>query len=68
MRERPSVSPRSRASCSSACFIADLVGETPTRESIAMLRDDIAELSAQLDEGERSAAEVSFERRVRSKI
>ena len=33
-------------------LIADLVGEVPTRESIATLREDIAELSAQLDAGE----------------
>lgn len=36
-------------------LIADLVGEGPTRESIATLREDIAELSARLDEGEASA-------------
>ena len=33
-------------------LIADLVGETVTRESIATLRDDIAELGKQLDAAE----------------
>jgi PadR family transcriptional regulator AphA len=36
-------------------LIADLVGEAPTRESIATLRDDIADISARLDEAEASA-------------
>src|SRR5881409_3788964 len=36
-------------------LIADLVGEAPTRESIATLREDIADLSVRLDEGEASA-------------
>jgi DNA-binding PadR family transcriptional regulator len=36
-------------------LIADLVGEGPTRASIATLRDDIADLSVRLDEGEASA-------------
>jgi DNA-binding PadR family transcriptional regulator len=36
-------------------LIADLVGEQPTRASIATLRDDIAALSAQLDEAVVSA-------------
>jgi DNA-binding PadR family transcriptional regulator len=36
-------------------LIADLVGEAPTRESIATLRDDIADLSTRLDETEASA-------------
>ena len=37
-------------------LLADLVGEATTRTSIATLRDDIAELSAQLDAAEASAA------------
>jgi len=36
-------------------LIADLVGEAPTRASIATLREDIADLSARLDETEASA-------------
>jgi len=36
-------------------LIADLVGEAPTRASIATLREDIADLSARLDESEASA-------------
>jgi DNA-binding PadR family transcriptional regulator len=36
-------------------LIADLVGGAPTRESIATLREDIAELSARLDESDASA-------------
>jgi DNA-binding PadR family transcriptional regulator len=37
-------------------LIADLVGEEATRESIATLRDDIADLSARLDDSEATAA------------
>jgi DNA-binding PadR family transcriptional regulator len=36
-------------------LIADLVGEPPTRESIAALRDDVADLLAHLDESEARA-------------
>ncbi len=36
-------------------LIADLVGEAVTRESLATLRDDVADLFARLDEGEASA-------------
>jgi PadR family transcriptional regulator, regulatory protein AphA len=36
-------------------LIADLVGEKATRESVATLRDEIAELEALLDEAEESA-------------
>lgn len=36
-------------------LIADLVGEAPTRKSVASLRDDITELSAQLDAAQASA-------------
>lgn len=39
-------------------LIADLVGERPTRESIAALRAEISELSARLDEAEASAEEL----------
>jgi hypothetical protein len=35
---------------------ADLVGEKATREGIATLRDDIADVSARLDEAEERAA------------
>jgi DNA-binding PadR family transcriptional regulator len=44
-------------------LIADLVGEAPTRESIATLRDDIADLSARLDEGEASAEALPHRRK-----
>jgi DNA-binding PadR family transcriptional regulator len=44
-------------------LIADLVGEAQTRESIATLRDDIAELSALLDDGEASAALLPHRRK-----
>lgn len=37
-------------------LIADLVGEAPTRKSIATLRDDIADLTARLAETEAAAA------------
>jgi DNA-binding PadR family transcriptional regulator len=37
-------------------LIADLVGEKATRESLATLREDIADLQARLDEAEESAA------------
>jgi DNA-binding PadR family transcriptional regulator len=37
-------------------LIADLVGETPTRESLATLRADIAVLGAALDDAEQTAA------------
>jgi DNA-binding PadR family transcriptional regulator len=37
-------------------LICDLVGEAPTRESVATLREDIADLSARLEESEERAA------------
>lgn len=37
-------------------LICDLVGEERTRESMATLREDVADLKARLDEGEASAA------------
>jgi DNA-binding PadR family transcriptional regulator len=37
-------------------LICDLVGEEVTRESMATLRDDIAELTERLDDSERAAA------------
>ena len=36
-------------------LITDLVGEAVTRESMATLRDDIADLAARLDDGEATA-------------
>jgi DNA-binding PadR family transcriptional regulator len=39
-------------------LIADLVGEEVTRESIATLRDDIADLVARLDESEAAAHDL----------
>jgi PadR family transcriptional regulator, regulatory protein AphA len=44
-------------------LIADLVGETPTRESIAMLREDIADLEARLDEAEAAADDLPHRRK-----
>ena len=44
-------------------LIADLVGEEPTRVSIATLREDIADLSARLDESEASAALLPHRRK-----
>jgi len=44
-------------------LIADLVGEASTRKSLATLRDDIADLSARLDEAEASAAELPHRRK-----
>ena len=44
-------------------LIADLVGEASTRESIATLREDIADLSARLDESEASAETLPHRRK-----
>jgi DNA-binding PadR family transcriptional regulator len=44
-------------------LIADLVGEAPTRESIAALREDIADLQARLDEAEASAETLPHRRK-----
>jgi DNA-binding PadR family transcriptional regulator len=44
-------------------LIADLVGEAPTRKSIAALRDDIDDLSARLDEAEASADRLPHRRK-----
>jgi DNA-binding PadR family transcriptional regulator len=44
-------------------LIADLVGEEVTRESIATLREDIADLQARLDESETSAEELPHRRK-----
>jgi hypothetical protein len=44
-------------------LIADLVGEAATRESIGTLRDDIADLSARLDDAEASADTLPHRRK-----
>jgi DNA-binding PadR family transcriptional regulator len=44
-------------------LIADLVGEAPTREAIATLRDDIADLSARLTETEAAATTLPHRRK-----
>jgi len=44
-------------------LIADLAGEAPTREAMATLRDDIADLAARLDEGEETAAALPHRRK-----
>lgn len=44
-------------------LIADLVGEATTRESMVTLRDDIADLSARLDEAEASAETLPHRRK-----
>ena len=44
-------------------LICDLVGEEPTRESVATLRDDIADLMVRLDEIEASADALPHRRK-----
>ena len=44
-------------------LIADLVGEEVTREAVATLRDDVADLRARLAEAERSAEALPHRRR-----
>jgi PadR family transcriptional regulator AphA len=44
-------------------LIADLVGEKVTRESMATLRDDLAELQARVDDAEASAQLLPHRRR-----
>ena len=44
-------------------LIADLVGDQPTRESLATLRADIAELKAALDDAEQTAATLPHRQR-----
>ena len=44
-------------------LIADLVGEAPTRESLATLREDIADLLARVDETEASADALPHRRK-----
>jgi PadR family transcriptional regulator, regulatory protein AphA len=44
-------------------FVADLVGEAPVRKSLATLRDDIADLSARLDEAEAAAERLPHRRK-----
>lgn len=44
-------------------LIADLVGEAPTRKSIVTLREDIADLFAQLDESEARAETLPHRRK-----
>jgi DNA-binding PadR family transcriptional regulator len=44
-------------------LICDLVGEEPTRESVATLRDDVAELMSRLDELEASADALPHRRK-----
>ena len=44
-------------------LICDLVGEAETRESVARLREDIADLEARLDDAERSADALPHRRK-----
>ena len=44
-------------------LIADLVGETPTRESVATLREDIADLVARVADAEASAENLPHRRK-----
>ena len=44
-------------------LVADLVGEAPVRESLGTLRDDIADLSARLDEAEAAAENLPHRRK-----
>jgi hypothetical protein len=39
-------------------MIADLVGEKATRESLAALREEVADLRARLDDADRTAREL----------
>ena len=43
-------------------LVADLAGEAVTRESLAALREDVADLSRRLDESEAAAAELPHRR------
>ena len=49
-------------------LICDLVGEKATRESLATLRDDIADLRARLDDSERRAGELPHRRKYLSLV
>jgi hypothetical protein len=44
-------------------LIADLVGEAPTRQSMAAIREDIADLLTRLDEGEATAEQLPHRRK-----
>jgi DNA-binding PadR family transcriptional regulator len=44
-------------------LICDLVGEAPTRASMATLRDDIADISARLDDAEARAQDLPHRRK-----
>lgn len=44
-------------------LIADLAGEQPTRESLAALRDEIADVAVRLDDAERTAADLPHRRK-----
>jgi PadR family transcriptional regulator AphA len=44
-------------------LVADLVGEAPVRASLGTLRDDIADLSARLDEAEAAAENLPHRRK-----
>ena len=44
-------------------LLADLVGEQVTRESIATLREDLADLHARLDESEANTANLPHRRK-----
>jgi DNA-binding PadR family transcriptional regulator len=44
-------------------MIADLAGEKATRESLAALRDDVADLQTRLDDAERTARELPHRER-----
>ena len=44
-------------------LVADLVGEGPVRESLGSLREDIADLSARLDEAEAAAEHLPHRRK-----
>jgi hypothetical protein len=44
-------------------FVADVVGERVTRESIASLRDDLADLHARLDQSEADTINLPHRRK-----
>ena len=61
--ETPVHFPRLQHEALTRLLAADLVGEKKTRESIDTLREDIADLSARLDEAEASAESLPHRRK-----
>jgi DNA-binding PadR family transcriptional regulator len=55
--------PRMEHEALTRLLVADLVGEAPVRESLGTLREDIADLSARLDEAEAAAENLPHRRK-----